>query len=524
MSEAIKIRKRTYWNTITFKEEMKKRNPNIEILGEYVNSKTKVHCICLIDGYEWDATPSDLLKGRGCKKCGYLKNSLRNTKTHEEFLKEFHEKNICSENIEVIGLYQNIHKNIKCMCRIDECVWYPTPLNLLNGSGCPKCVGQYRRTHDEFVHDIQLVNPNVIILEKIYNTYTKVKVKCKIDNHEWEVTPSFLLTGGGCPVCANRIIIKGINDIATKRPDLIPYYDNIQDAYTSTLNNTKKYKMHCIYCGYKKELSNDRLSTRGFSCPICADGISYPNKFSRAFLLQLPIENFTAEYAPKWANGRRYDNYFEYQGNKYIVEMDGAFHYINNKMNGQTKEQSKIIDNEKDFIANNHGIRVIRIDCFEPNKDYIVKNILSSELACLFDLSVIDWNKCDEFASKNLIKQISEYYNLVRDIKSVSEKFKISYNSAKSYLRKAYSLNWSPTYYQDNIDRRGKSIKLAKESKSNSVHVFKDNILIHSFPSMRETERKMNELYSEISFNKNGIKNCCSGKIEQYKGFQFKFA
>ena len=37
MSEAIKIRKRTYWNTETFKERMKEINPNIEVLGEYIN-------------------------------------------------------------------------------------------------------------------------------------------------------------------------------------------------------------------------------------------------------------------------------------------------------------------------------------------------------------------------------------------------------------------------------------------------------------------------------------------------------
>ena len=42
MKEAIKMRKRTYWNTDSFKERMNEINPNIEIFGEYVNGKTPI--------------------------------------------------------------------------------------------------------------------------------------------------------------------------------------------------------------------------------------------------------------------------------------------------------------------------------------------------------------------------------------------------------------------------------------------------------------------------------------------------
>ena len=36
------------------------------------------------------------------------------------------------------------------------------------------------------------------------------------------------------------------------------------------------------------------------NCPFCGDGISYPNKFCRAFLDQLPIGDYEAEWQPEW--------------------------------------------------------------------------------------------------------------------------------------------------------------------------------------------------------------------------------
>ena len=73
-----------------------KNADNIEILGEYVSSKSKIKVRCKIDGYEWEATPNNLLKGQGCPKCS---GNIRN-KTTEYFINELKEVN---ENIEILG-------------------------------------------------------------------------------------------------------------------------------------------------------------------------------------------------------------------------------------------------------------------------------------------------------------------------------------------------------------------------------------------------------------------------------------
>lgn len=55
----------------TFKQEMYELAPNIEIIGEYINNKTNIRCRCRSCGYEWEGTPSNLLKmtRNNCRNC-----------------------------------------------------------------------------------------------------------------------------------------------------------------------------------------------------------------------------------------------------------------------------------------------------------------------------------------------------------------------------------------------------------------------------------------------------------------------
>lgn len=58
-------------------------------------------------------------------------------------------------------------------------------------------------THEEQVEAIAKVNPDVEVLGRIINNETHVLCRCKICNHEWNPTPSDLKQGKGCPKCAN---------------------------------------------------------------------------------------------------------------------------------------------------------------------------------------------------------------------------------------------------------------------------------------------------------------------------------
>ena len=52
-----------------FVAELVEANPDVEVLGAYVNGKTPVDVRCRTCGHEWSAWPNGLLSGRGGSEC-----------------------------------------------------------------------------------------------------------------------------------------------------------------------------------------------------------------------------------------------------------------------------------------------------------------------------------------------------------------------------------------------------------------------------------------------------------------------
>ena len=75
--------------------------------------------------------------------------------------------------------------------------------------------------------------------------------------------------------------------------------------------------------------------------------------------------------------------------------------------------------------------------------NWIKSSILNSELNNIFNLSDIDWDKADEFATNNLVKEICNFYNLNKNLsqKDICYKFKISHGTLIKYLKKGGKAN-----------------------------------------------------------------------------------
>lgn len=145
-----------------------------------------------------------------------------------------------------------------------------------------------------------------------------------------------------------------------------------------TEHSNKRIKVKCPDCGFIREINISQLSTYGFSCPQCSDGISYPNKFVRCVLKQLDIK-YIPEFNCDWTNKRRYDQYLiDYNT---IIENHGIQHY-------EVKETSIFasannFDNDiyKRNLAIENGIsNYIELDCRYSTRDYIKNSIMNSIL------------------------------------------------------------------------------------------------------------------------------------------------
>ncbi len=89
-----------------------------------------------------------------------------------------------------------------CRCKTCGHEWEVTPHDLKNGRGCPKCHKGVKLSHEEQVITILEKHPNIVILERIVNAKTKVLCRCKTCGYEWTPTPKDLKQGHGCPKCA----------------------------------------------------------------------------------------------------------------------------------------------------------------------------------------------------------------------------------------------------------------------------------------------------------------------------------
>lgn len=129
-------------------------NPNIEVVGTYVNSYTPILHRCKIDGCEWSPRPNSIIQGCGCPECGRLNASTKRTKTHEQYIAEVLKIN---PNIEVVGEYSGDGTPILHRCKIDAYEWMATSNNILRGTGCPKCnISKGEMAISKFLDDINV--------------------------------------------------------------------------------------------------------------------------------------------------------------------------------------------------------------------------------------------------------------------------------------------------------------------------------------------------------------------------------
>ena len=122
-----------------FIKELEKINPNVIPQEIYKKNSEKILCKCKICGYEWKATPNNLLSRKsGCPMCGIKKVNESNTLTSEEFFKNVEKrKNI---NIEILDdKYINNRTKMNVRCKICGYEWRMSPSNILQGNGCPNC-------------------------------------------------------------------------------------------------------------------------------------------------------------------------------------------------------------------------------------------------------------------------------------------------------------------------------------------------------------------------------------------------
>lgn len=328
-----------------------------------------------------------------------------------------------------------------------------------------------------------------------------------------KIIESHLKSGHGCSCCSNRTVVQGINDIPTTAPWMVDYF---QGGYDEAKKYTKCSRKRIIpICPDCKTVHNKQIPinsiyyNKGFSCIVCKDGYSYPEKFFYSFLKQLNCK-FVMQFSSKnasWVKNYRYDFYL--QDYNAIIETNGMQHYEEsprkNAYNRSLKEE-KENDKEKRNLAISNGVLYFEIDCRYSNMEWIKKSILNSGILNILNIENlnIDWIKCEKFAVSNLSKFIC---NLKKEnpkltASKASIMTSLSIPTITSYWKIGTKLGWC------NYNGNYKQIEMSK-----------DELVIGIFNSAKEIVNI--KQYNDFSII--CIQAVCRNQRKTYKGYKFKY-
>ncbi|MBR0092150.1 MAG: zinc-ribbon domain-containing protein [Lachnospiraceae bacterium] len=251
-------------------------------------SGEKVWWLCSECGNEWPAIIVNRVKGHGCDRCATTRRKATKKRTlltergcldkewclldwdYEE--NEYGPEHYTNGSGEVVGWCCHIcgHKWPAAIC--DRTRDYR--------NGCPLCS---RKVVVSGVNDLCTLKPELMkewdYTKNMGIDPTKVGVgsrlyaswNCNKCGYGWDAQIYNRANGKGCPCCANRVVVPGINDLATTDPELAREWHptlNKLKATEVTRGQSKKGYWICSKC---KNVWQDTLNHRsgGRGCSKC---------------------------------------------------------------------------------------------------------------------------------------------------------------------------------------------------------------------------------------------------------------
>ena len=255
----------------------------------FPHSNKKYWFICT-KGHSYDMVMHHKIKGANCPICsnqrllsGY--NDLKTT--HPDIAMEWdYDKN----EINPDKVFSGSHKKVWWKCKKGHTYLSSIASRTGLNTGCPYCANQKVIIGE---NDLLTVNPNLAVewdyeknllkpSEVFPNSNKKAYWICT-NGHSFLSTISDRNSGKGCPICSNKVIIKGINDLGTTHPKLLLEWDydkNVIHPTNISFGSRQKVWWRCSKNHSWQAVIYSRAKENGNGCPICAKGLqsSLPEK------------------------------------------------------------------------------------------------------------------------------------------------------------------------------------------------------------------------------------------------------
>lgn len=173
------------------------------------------------------------------------------------------------------------HKDVEWRCERGH-VWTDSPLHRSYGVGCPVCANRQVLVGD---NDISTTHPELadeladqsLRTTLVAGSNTPVEWICSECGHHWVSKPvDRVRQHSGCPVCTNRVIIPGVNDLATVAPDIAAELTNPEDGTRYSIGSDAMVNWTCAVCGKTWDARVRMRTMKQSGCPHCFNqGRSY---------------------------------------------------------------------------------------------------------------------------------------------------------------------------------------------------------------------------------------------------------
>jgi ribosomal protein S27E len=348
------------------------------------------------------------------------------------------------------------------------------------------------------------------------NTQKKVCIICQTHGEFWQ-SPNAHYKSGCLPCSREKQSIEQAipngNSIRDINPDIVKYLKNESDAdkYKCYSNSVITFK--CPDCGNEKNAVISNITMYRFSCAVCSDSMSLPEKFASSVFTQSTVQ-FEPQKRFDWSGRKRYDFYFT--NHNIIIETHGMHHY---KQSTRSKNIEIEIENDnyKKQIAVENGISdYIVIDCRLSDFGWLKKNFIE-QLSHIIDFSKIDWDVVLSDLNYNYIHEVwrtwneREYWDT---LSILAKKVGISYTTYLKYIRLGREIG--KIEYDEEYEKMRLSDRMSK-SNSKSIHQYTlDGRFIKTWGSVRDASKFYN-------VGKGSIYTCAKGKCKSIKGYSWSF-
>lgn len=290
-------------------------------------------------GHEWTAVVKSRVNGAGCPYCSHnivLPGFNDLASRFPKLAAEWSERNY--------PLYPNMvtafkNKKVWWKCSLGH-EWYTLISTRAGGSQCPYCSGvkllkgfnDLATTHPMIAEEWSELNfplsPEQVNAKSTKNVWWK----CKVCRNEWKSVISARVKGTSCPVCAERKVLKGHNDLATTDYMLCKEWDHEKNKIAPTEFSRNSHNRAWWLCRYGHSW-NAKICERtqeGKTCSVCESEFD-------SLLVQLLVSLYAKQYNIRVVTFD--DNIIGLPVETYIPDMFSVIERIN-KRSGNENERA----------------------------------------------------------------------------------------------------------------------------------------------------------------------------------------